>query len=259
MLINYKNIKTFFFDLDGTVWNWRDFNPQMRHIIEKLEKKHKKVFFITNNTILSQKGYARKFSRMGLQIAEEQIITAGIVAAKYFQSKGIDKVYAIGEQGLVEDLSAQGITITDTAKTVLVSYDRNFNYAKLKTACDIIERGAVLYTAGRETSWIVGTEKYPAVGPILAAVEAAAKKEAINVGKPSAIMKQRILDDIFLFPEDCLLVGDELSDVEFGSSCGFKTAVVLTGLTDDNAVKKAQGTLKPDTVIRDINEITRNL
>ncbi len=257
--MNYKNIKTFFFDLDGTVWNWRDFNPQMRHIIEKLEKKHKKVFFLTNNTILSQKGYARKFSRMGLQIAEEQIITAGIVAAKYFQSKGIDNVYALGEQGLVEDLSAHGITVTDNAKTVLVSYDRNFNYAKLKTACDLIKRGAVLYTTGRETSWIVGVEKYPAVGPILAAVEAATKKEAINVGKPSAIMKQRILDDIFLFPEDCLLVGDELSDVEFGSSCGFRTAVVLTGIVDEYAVKKAQGILKPDTIIRDINEITRNL
>ncbi len=259
MLINYKNLKTFFFDLDGTVWNWRDFNPQMRHIIEKLEKKHKKVFFITNNTILSQTGYARKFSRMGLQIAEEQIITAGLVAAKYFQAKGIDRVYAIGEQGLVEDLSAHGITVTDAARAVLVSYDRNFNYAKLKNAYDLIRTGAELYTTGRETSWIVGTEKYPAVGPILAAVEAATKKEAINLGKPSAIMKQRILDDIFLFPEDCILIGDELSDVEFGSSCGFRTAVVLTGIVDDNSVKEAQGTLKPDTILRDINEITRNL
>ncbi|NOR85166.1 HAD-IIA family hydrolase [archaeon] len=259
MLINYKNIKTFFFDLDGTIWNWKDFNPQMRHIIERLEKKHKKVYFVTNNTTLSKKGYSQKFSRMGLQISEEQIITAGYVAAKYLQSKGVTSAYVIGEQGLISDLSTQGITVTEESKTVIVSYDRNFTYSKLKTVTDLVTKGAKLYTTGRETHWLVGKEKYPAVGSILAAVETATKIKAENLGKPGTLMKQRILEDIFLFPEDCLFIGDELIDVEFGSMCGFRTAIILSDMESEINIKKAKGTLKPDTIIRDSRELIAGL
>ncbi|MCK4968035.1 MAG: HAD hydrolase-like protein, partial [Candidatus Aenigmarchaeota archaeon] len=163
--------------------------------------------------------------------------------------------YAIGEQGIIEDLSAQGISVTNNAKVVIVAYDRNFTYAKLKTAMDLVEKGAKLYTAGRETNWFVGEEKHPAVGSILAAIEIATKKEAQNLGKPAAAMKHRILEDIFLFPEDCLFIGDELSDMEFGSMCGFRTAIILSNIKSEIDIKKAKGTSKPDTIIRDAREL----
>lgn len=256
MITNFRNIKTFIFDLDGTIWKWNVLLPSVQAILDRLQRRGRKVFYVSNNCILSRAGLAKKLSELGLATQPKQIINAGYVAAKYFQEKGIDEVYVIGEKGLIEEMDEVGIGISENAKNIIVTTDRNFNYWKIKKAYDLAAKGANLFCTGHGKFWPVGKDLYPGEEPIVKAIETIAGKTATLLGKPSDVFKQRLLEDVFLFPEDTLLVGDELkSDIVLGSKCGFKTAVVMTGNTTPEEARAAKGLEKPDTILMDFREL----
>lgn len=260
LVINsFRNIKTFIFDLDGTIWKWTYLLPNVKEVITKLQSRGRKVYFISNNAVLSRIGFAKKLTEMGIRTDPKQVINAGYVAAKYFEEQGIDNVYVIGEKGLIEEMSEAGIKVSEKPKdvqAVLLATDRNFNYWKLKTAHDMIQAGAQLFKTGHGKYWHVGTEVYPGEETIVKAVEAMTGKQAILLGKPSDIMRARLLADVSLFSEDTLMVGDELnSDIAFGNKCGFKTALVLTGTDTPADLKLAKAEEKPDAVITEFKEL----
>ncbi len=256
MIIPFKNIKDYIFDLDGTVWTHTDLLLNAEYVIKKLQKKGKNIHFTTNNTILSRNEIAKKLIHLGIRTTKEHIFSAGYVASKYFEEKGITEIYAIGEHGLVADLSEAGIKISENANNVLLSIDRSFNYSKLKHASDLINKGAELYCTGISKYFRVSTELYPAEAPLIRAIEALTGKMPIHLGKPSDAFKSRISEDLTLFPEDVLIIGDDLNeDIVFANKCGFKSALTLTGNTSKESADEASGMKKPGAIIRDLKEI----
>lgn len=68
-------------------------------------------------------------------------------------------------------------------------------------------------------------------GALVSAVEAASGRSAINVGKPSSVLANWIMEEYDLKGENTMMVGDRLdTDVKFGNVGGMKSsALVLTG------------------------------
>ncbi len=256
IFFNYKNVKTFIFDLDGTVWNWNSLFPHMAETINKLKAKNRKVYYVSDNNILSRKGLADKLTQMGIPTNEKEIITAPYAAARYLGEKKIKSVYAIGEKGLIDELSNFNITISEKSDIVLTSIDRGFTFWKLKTACDLIRNGAKLYSTGSASLWRVNGDILPAELPIQKAIETVTGQAATLLGKPSDYLKKIVLEEFFLFPEDTLFIGDDIkTDVPFAQKCGFRSAIVLHGLTTQKMALEAQGTERPDAIIQNIREL----
>ncbi len=260
MLVNFGSIRTFIFDINGTVMRWNTLNPHMEKLITTLKKRHKKVYYITDNCVLTRDMMAKKLTKLGLKTKADEIITSGYVAANYFESKGINKVYVCGERGLISELGERGITVSDNAKHILLSIDRNFNYMKLKKIGDLVKGGAKLYATGINRNWYVDDETYPAEMAVVEAVKNYTGADVILLGMPSAVMKSRVLEDIFLFPEDTLLLGDNLAtNIKFGNLCGFRTGLVLTGESTEADLSGLAAEEKPSIVIRDARNIIKNL
>ncbi len=256
MIVPFKNIKHYIFDLDGTIWTYTELLPQAEYVTSRIERKGRQVHFITNNTIISRSEYAKRLLKLGIRTTRDHIFSSGYVASKYFEEKAISEVYLIGEHGLIEDLSEADIKVSDNAKNVLIGIDRNFNYSKLKHAADLINNGAEVYCTGISKFFRVGSDLYPGEAPIIRALEALTGRMPIHIGKPSDIFKARLSEDLTLFPEDVLLVGDDLNeDIVFANKCGFKSALVLTGSTSKEAADEAAAMKKPGAVIRDLREI----
>jgi ribonucleotide monophosphatase NagD (HAD superfamily) len=79
--------------------------------------------------------------------------------------------------------------------------------------------------------------------------------EAI-VGKPSDIMIRVAVDYMGLRPQDCVLVGDRLeTDMVMGKKAGMATALVLTGVTNQEILKKS--VIQPDYVWESVAEIIK--
>ncbi len=256
MITPFKNVKDYIFDLDGTVWTIKELLPNADYVMDRIERKGSRIHFITNNTIYSREEYAKRLHNLGIRAEKEHIFSSGYVAAKYFEEKGIKEAYVVGEHGLVSDMSEAGVKVSENAQVVLVGIDRNFNYAKLRHAAELLNNGAELYCTGFSKYFKVGADLFPGEAPFIRALETLTGKMPINLGKPSDIFKARISEEVALFPEEVLLVGDDLNeDIVFANNCGFKSALVLTGNTSKDAAAEASGLKKPGAVIRSLREI----
>ncbi len=260
MLVNFGSIRTFIFDINGTVMQWNRLNPYMDKLISTLKKRNKKVYYVTDNCVLTRAQMAEKLTKLGLKTHEKDIISSGYVAADYFESKGIDKAYVAGERGLVSELGEKGIRVSEDADHVILSIDRNFNYMKLKKIGDLADKGAKLYATGMNRNWYIDDEVYPAEMPTIDSVKKFTGKDIMLLGMPSSEMKAKLLEDIFLFPEDTLLIGDNIAtNIKFGNSCGFRTGLVLTGESTEEDLVGLSAEEKPTVVIRDLRNIIKNL
>ncbi len=258
MFASLRHVKTFIIDLDGTIWNWYELLPQAKYTVEKLRERNKEVYFITNNPILSREQLAKKLTSMGIRASAEKIITSTLSAALYFKKHNIKSVYVIGEEGVVEELGNEGIRVSEDAKHVLLSVDRNFNIWKLKRAYELVMRGAKVYTTGIMPYWELGNNgnRIPAELPIIRALQAMEDVPVMNLGKPSEAMKDAVRKVLSAFPEDVAVVGDDLdTDIVFANRCGFRSVFLAKNAEQERAAKEAKGERKPAEIVKRLDEL----
>ena len=141
-------------------------------------------------------------------------------------------------------------------EVVVVSFDRTFDYRKLKVAFDAV-RGGARIVATNPDAYCPTPEGggLPDCAAMLAAVEAStgASAEAI-VGKPSEHMAAALVDRLGVPARDTLLVGDRLAtDVRMANEAGMISALVLTGATGPE--EALASTDRPDYVIYHLGEL----
>merc|ERR1719160_1746832 len=150
----------FIFDCDGVIWKGDSLIDGVPAILAMLREAGKRIFFVTNNSTKSRKGYLGKFKGLGLEGVEpEEIFSSSFAAAAYLDQSNFKatgkKVYIIGEKGISEELDLLGIpwlgAEADADKkpsmgsggkldhdpevgAVVVGFDRHFNYYKIQYA-----------------------------------------------------------------------------------------------------------------------------
>ncbi len=246
--MDFSSFETFIFDLDGTIWNWQKLFPGVRKTIERLRKKGKKVLFLTNNSMLSREGLARRLRKLGLEVKENELITSSWVAAQYLKKKRAS-AFGIGK-GLREELRRAGIKLVDKNPDYLVvGQDQNFNMKKLAKTWEILKGKTKIIGIASGRVWMMGKKLVPATGCILAAIEFISGKKAIFLGKPSDEMIKAVKAFVRSPKEKTVIFGDECSaDISMGKKLGYFTVLVRTGIDK-------QCNIATDAVIDSIAEI----
>lgn len=81
----------------------------------------------------------------------------------------------------------------------------------------------------------------PGTGAIVKSIETCSGRKATVVGKPETYMSNVIKKDYKVNPERTLMIGDRANtDILLGTRCGFKTLLVLTGVTSRGELEKWQ-------------------
>eukprot|EP01031_Cornospumella_fuschlensis_P039903 gene39903-48590_t len=75
----------FIFDCDGVIWKGDSLIPGVEKTLTKLRALGKKIFFVTNNSTKSRKGYLKKFEELGLLVDQDEILSSSFAAAAYLQ------------------------------------------------------------------------------------------------------------------------------------------------------------------------------
>ena len=97
----------FIFDCDGVIWKGDSVIPGIPETLAKLREAGKKIFFVTNNSTKSRKGYLGKFKSLGLDVEAEEIFSSSFAAAAYLEQNPLPagkKAYVIGQIGIPEEL-----------------------------------------------------------------------------------------------------------------------------------------------------------
>lgn len=61
----------FIFDCDGVIWKGDSLIDGVPQVLDKLRAMGKMIFFVTNNSTKSRKGYLKKFTSLGLTVKPE--------------------------------------------------------------------------------------------------------------------------------------------------------------------------------------------
>merc|ERR1719331_3553508 len=102
----------FIFDCDGVIWKGDSVIPGIPETLAKLRAAGKKIFFVTNNSTKSRKGYLGKFKSLGLDVKPEEIFSSSFAAAAYLEQNPLPagkKVYIIGQEGICQELDLLNI------------------------------------------------------------------------------------------------------------------------------------------------------
>ena len=254
--------KGFIFDLDGTVYVGDQLIPDADRVIRLIRERGRKVVFLSNKPIQTREDYASKLTRLGIPTPPDEVINSTFVMTNYLKKISPQaRLFVVGETPFIEELKRAGFQITDVPKEieyVVVAFDRTFDYGKLNIAFQAIKLGAHFVATNPDRSCPVKGGEIPDCAGMIAAIEAVTEKKVeVIVGKPSPLMIQTVLDVLGLRPEDCILIGDRIeTDIRMGKEAGIATGIVLTGVTDEEALKKIKHTpSQPDFVFQSIADV----
>src|SRR6478672_1337931 len=224
----------FLFDLDGVLYRGAEPIDGAVETLATLRRRGKGLAFITNNSSRTPEAIAAYLTGMGIRAAPEEVETSALATATLLRGRAVASAYVLGEEGLRTALVAAGLTVVDTgaadAETVVVGWDRGFDYAELAAASVLIQRGASLVASNADASYPVEDGLVlPGAGAILAAIQTATGVSAEVVGKPNAPIFRAALDRAG--GGRPLVIGDRLdTDIEGARRLGWDSLLVLTGI-----------------------------
>lgn len=267
----------FLIDLDGVVWLGREPIEGAAASLAALLAAGKELVFVTNNPTHSPASYAERLAGMGVEVAPERIVTAGVVVARLAaEAAGSEGVFVIGAEPLKEMVAAAGAACLQgeeagAARVVVVSGHRGFDYGELLSAKRALDGGAALLATSRDPTMPMPGGAWPGTGAVLAAVETASGRRAEIAGKPERHLFELALAAIgrnsstppargsFFAqrakkePRDgdglrVAMVGDRVSsDIQGGRAAGLETVLVLSGASDREDAERADPA--PDHVL----------
>jgi 4-nitrophenyl phosphatase len=228
-------IRAIISDLDGVVYRGETLIPDAAAAFDAWRRQDVPYAFVTNNSTRSAAQVAAKLRRIGVHAAPAQVFTAISATANLMRrrwGKGA-RIFAIGEQPLLEALAESGFEfVEEQAEVVVLGFDYNLTYRKLRTAVRAALGGAAVVVTNPDVLTPSGEGFEPCVGAILAAITAAAPTVApIVVGKPETHMIEEALTYLGAARADTILIGDQIAtDIVAGQKAGLRSILVTTGI-----------------------------
>jgi HAD superfamily hydrolase (TIGR01450 family) len=247
----------FLVDLDGVVWEGRDFLPGAVEALQELAADGKEIVFVTNNSVRSPQAYAARLREAGVPVVDERVVTGGVATARLAaQRAGAGATaFVIGAPGFKEAVADAGLSLVDGeaaqgADAVVVSAHREFDYAELWTATRALQNGAMLFGTSRDPTLPMPGGAWPGTGATLAAVETASGARAEIGGKPETYLFEEARA-LIAEADRVAIVGDRVSsDIEGGRRAGLATILVLSGAASAADAEAADPA--PDHVVADL-------
>ena len=256
-------------DLDGVVWIGREPVPGSAEALRALLGDGKGVVFVTNNPGKPPAAYAERLRELGVEVGPEQVVTAGMVAARLAgEAADGGSAFVIGAAPLREMVAATETRLLDGeeaygADAVVVSGHRGFDYEELLAAKRALDAGAAFVATSRDPTMPYPGGELPGTGSILAAVETATGRRAEIAGKPERHLFEMAIQQLrgSLRSESdrkeprnlrLAMVGDRVSsDIAGGHAAGLETILVLSGTTSREEAAAADPA--PDFVLEDLS------
>jgi 4-nitrophenyl phosphatase len=254
-----QQTRLFFLDLDGTVYLGKTLIPGAKRFIALLRERGVPYVFLTNNSSLSAKEYLHKITALGIPAALENIFTSGQATALFLKNKMPGaRVYVVGTHSFARELASYGLRISSgrgAVDYVVVGYDTELTYGKIRTACEHIDRGAGYIATNPDLVCPVGEgASLPDCGSICYMIEQATGKKPYVIGKPRPAMVELVCRKLSVPPQKAAIIGDRLyTDIAIGRNAGAFTICVLTGESTLADIRRS--TIKPDCTISSIDAL----
>ncbi|TMK84970.1 MAG: HAD-IIA family hydrolase [Actinobacteria bacterium] len=226
-----------FLDLDGVLYRGDRAVPAAPRVVRDLRERHVRIVFLTNNSARMPEQVAEKLLGLGIEAEPEEVLTSALATAAMLRRGGRpgQTAFVIGERGVREALSQAGVELLDgepeRSDLVVVGWDRSADYAKLRTASLLVQRGARLIATNDDAAYPAPDGLWPGAGALLAAVITTTGASPTIVGKPARPLFEAAAEAVGAAHP--LVVGDRIeTDIAGASAMGWDSLLVLSGAAD---------------------------
>ncbi len=250
----------FLFDLDGTIFLGRHLLPGARELFEFLDQQHIQYMILSNNSSRSQKEYAEKLQRLGLDLPEEKFFISGEATAIYLNKlKPGAHLYVVGTPALEQEFVRHGFQLTDKQPDYAVlGFDTTLTYGKLHRLCDLLRAGTPYIATHPDINCPTEDGFMPDIGSMIEMVAASTgRRPDVIVGKPNEPIVEALKERLEIPIEQMCMVGDRLyTDIALGRT-GLATVLVLSGET--HLEDLAGSPYWPDFIVQNLAELLEML
>ena len=244
-------------DLDGTVYAGDTVIPGAPAVVDTLRSAGFGIRFATNTTRLSRRALVERLRRFGIDAEADDLITAPVAAAAWLRERGIRTVALYVAAAGRADFDEFRIDERAPGAVVVGDLGAAWTFDLLNRAFRQLLAGAELLAIQRNRYWQTADGLTLDAGPFVAALEYAAGKQAVTVGKPSAAFFAAAARSLDLPASQVLMVGDDVvSDVEGAMAAGLRGVLVRTGKFRPADLERETA---PHAVIDSVAELPRLL
>jgi 4-nitrophenyl phosphatase len=232
------NIRGLILDMDGVLWKAEEPIGDLGKIFADIRARGLNVVMATNNSTKTPAQYVERLRGFGAKVYDWQVVTSSQAAAALMKKQLPENadVFAIGEDGLIESLRAQGfnpLNVQDAsrARAVVMGIDREINFEKIREATLLVRAGIPFYATNPDKTFPTPRGEIPGAGAWQAVIVTASGIEPIVAGKPAPHLLELALERLGTDRAETLVVGDRLeTDIAGGQGIGCPTALVLSGI-----------------------------
>ena len=255
-----NDVKLFVLDMDGTVYLGNNLIEGSLDFIHKVKETGRSFIFFTNNASRVPSFYKEKLAKMGLEVEESDVVTAGDVTAEFLKTYYPGKrVYLNGTPLLENSFKEKGINLVDDEPDVAVqSFDTTLTYEKLDKICRFVRNGVPFVATHKDTNCPTEDGFMPDCGAMCDLITSSTGVKPRFLGKPFKETVDMVLEITGFKRDEVAFVGDRIyTDVATGVKNGAKGFLVLTGEADMQTV--AESEVEPDCIYDSLYEMSKYL
>jgi len=251
-------IRAFLFDLDGVFYVDDQLLPEANATLDWLQEMQIPYRFITNNTTLPRKQLTQKLNLLGLQLSEDQIVSANYAGVLYLKKQGYQRCRLVLKREAQADYKDFDTAVDAPQAIVVGDIGENWDYPLLNSLMNQILEGAQLVALHKGRYF--QTEKGLTLdsGAFVAALEHATETQALVVGKPEPTFFELATQGLDCQAHEIAMVGDDLiNDIGGAQKMGYISFLVKTGKFRNTLYQKSL--IRPDHLIESIGSLKEHL
>ncbi|KAK2581653.1 hypothetical protein KPH14_002152 [Odynerus spinipes] len=267
----FNSFDTVLTDCDGVLWMHMTPLRNASTVLSKLHALGNRIFYITNNSTKTREEFVEKCRKLKFKASKDNILCTANLSANYLHKLGFcKKAYVIGSEAITKELEELGISHCGVGPdvinvdvpgsymafnkdpdvgAVIVGFDEHFSYPKMVKAATYLNDPNVHFigTNTDERFPVAQSIVVPGTGSLVRCIESCAERKAVIMGKPESYIANMLKEKYNVNPARTLMIGDRCNtDILLGTRCGFKTLLVLTGVTTLQQVEDWKQSDKPE-------------
>ena len=247
------------FDLDGTLFVGTRPLPGAPEAVASAAQAGSRIGYLTNNGSRNAAQVADHLRELGFRADESEVVTSGQAAARLLAERlepGA-AVLVVGTAALAGEVTKAGLSLTeraDQARAVVQGHSPDTAWRTLAEACLAIRAGADWVACNVDLTLPDERGELPGNGSMVAALAAATGTRPLVAGKPEAALYREAVSRTGA--NRPLMVGDRLdTDIAGAHAVDMASLLVLTGVSDADALLAAPDTARPTYVAADLGAL----
>ncbi|MEL7625666.1 MAG: HAD-IIA family hydrolase [Anaerolineaceae bacterium] len=255
---HFPMLKGLILDMDGVLWHDNKPLGNLPGIFDQIQDLGLDFVLATNNSAKTIEEYQEKLAGFGVVVKPERILTSAVATFFIVRNShpGKHLIYIVGSQSFEKDARKRGFEVLPEgdkrqADMVIVGLDQKLTYSKIDYASRQVRSGAEFIATNTDATYPTPNGLAPGAGSMVAAIQTAAGKEPLVIGKPSPAMYIQAMKVMGLTADQVLCVGDRLeTDILGAHRGGFHSAFLLSGVSTLEDLSKSD--LQPDIIAENL-------